>query len=86
MVAVSVRPGLLVEDSCNNIINTVRSMPLNYSILETTFSIYLTVRKSLVKSAPGSVNSETKDEKVKMQADLEESVIESEEKSYILIT
>ena len=56
---------LLVEQSYSNIIITVRSMPLNYNIVETPFSIYLTVRKSLIKSAQISATPETLVEKFK---------------------
>ena len=89
MAAIPPRPNLLVEESCNSIINTVRSLPLNFSIVETPYSVYLTVRKSLVRNASslGNVKKESQDEKVKMleesnqrlKANFEELVIECKE-------
>ena len=60
----------LVEQSFNLVMNNVRSMPLNYSIVETPYSIYLTFRKSLVKSSIGDASSEIPADKLKK---LEES-------------
>ena len=89
MAANSVTPNSLVEKSCNIIITTVRSLPLNFSITETPFSMYLTVRKSLVKNAHGleTLNLEQKDDRVQLlkesnqnlKDNLEEAVIECEE-------
>ena len=64
-MAASSEHNLLVEQSYSNIISTVRSMPLNYNIVETPFSMYLTVRKSLIKSAQISATPETLVEKFK---------------------
>ena len=41
----------VIQNSCFSIINSVRSSPLNFSIQETPFSLYLTVRKSIAKCA-----------------------------------
>ena len=40
----------LVQQSCESVLTNLRSSSLNYSVLETPFSLYLTVRKSLQKS------------------------------------
>ena len=88
-MAASSAHNLLVEQSYSNIISTVRSMPLNYNIVETPISMYLTVRKSLIKSAQISASPETLVEKFKkleeanqiLKTDVEEAVNESEEKS-----
>ena len=45
----SVNPPNL-EESYNLIVNSVRNSNLNYSVQETTYSLYLTVRKSLSKN------------------------------------
>ena len=39
------------EESCQGIINSIRSSCLNFSFQETPYSIYITVRKSFSKSA-----------------------------------
>ena len=95
MAAISLAKNLQVEHFCNLVTNTVRSMPLNYSIQETPFSIYVTVRKSLSKNASDIVNmkSESTDEKIKklervnqsLIDNLEEAVLESEEKSNTIL-
>ena len=38
-----------LQESCNTILNTIRSSSLNYAVQETPFSIYVTIRKSEVK-------------------------------------
>ena len=48
MSAVNFSP--FIEKSCNSIIQNIRSSPLNFSLQETPFSIYITVRKSVVKT------------------------------------
>ena len=54
--------------SCDEILNSVRSTNLNFSCQETPFSLYLTIRKSLVKfnhaqkpPAQTNVNASTSD-------------------------
>lgn len=79
----------LVETSCSLIMNTVRSLPLNYNIVETPYSIYLTLRKSILKSTqslemPKVVNQDDKVRKLEeananLSGNLEEAVIECEE-------
>ena len=39
----------LIRNSCEQVLDSVRSSNLNFSTNETPFSIYLTVRKSFVK-------------------------------------
>ena len=76
----------LVETSCSIIMNTVKSLPLNYNITETPYSIYLTLRKSLLKNSEG-LKVENKDEKIRklelansnLSASLEDAVNECEE-------
>jgi FtsZ-binding cell division protein ZapB len=85
----------LVETSCRHIMNTVRSLPLNFNIVETPYSIYVTVRKSLLKSTQSLDNQIVvdQDEKIKkleeanhhLKADLEEAVVESEEKAKLIL-
>jgi hypothetical protein len=70
---------------------TIKSLPLNYNIVETPYSIYLTLRKSLLKSAqsleiPDVVHQDEKVRKLEaananLSASLEEAVIECEEKT-----
>ena len=43
-------PSSNVQSSCDFILKEVRSSSLNYSVQETPFSLYLTIRKSLVKT------------------------------------
>ena len=43
-------PMFSVRDSCNLVISSVRDSSLNFSIQETPFSLYLTIRKSFIKS------------------------------------
>ena len=92
MVAISLAKKLKVEHSCSQITNTVRSMPLNYNIVETPFSNYVNLRKSLAKNASTAVKnvkSESSDDKVKilqkinqsLNANLEEAILEAEENS-----
>ena len=38
-----------IKSSCDSIINNIRSSPLNYSLQETPFSLYLSIRKSIRK-------------------------------------
>ena len=45
-----------IENSCQKIINSVRSFSLNFTFQETPFSIYFSVRKSLNKSLNQSLN------------------------------
>ena len=81
----------LVETSCSHIMKTIKSLPLNYNIVETPYSIYLTLRKSLLKGAQSFEIPEVvkQDEKVTnldkanayLSASLEEAVIDSEEKA-----
>ena len=40
---------LSVKNSCDSILKSVRKSCLNFSMQETPFSIYITVRKSLLK-------------------------------------
>jgi hypothetical protein len=66
-------------------------MPLNYSIVETPYSLYVTLRKSLLKSAQNleSLKLKNQDEKVRkleqvidaLHMNLEEAVVEVEEKA-----
>ena len=70
---------------------TIKSLPLNYNIVETPYSIYLTLRKSLLKSAqsleiPEVVKQDEKVTKLEegnayLSASLEEAVNECEEKA-----
>ena len=71
---------------------TIKSLPLNYNIVETPFSIYVNLRKSLAKNASTAVKnvkSESSDDKVKilqkinqsLNANLEEAILEAEENS-----
>ena len=46
----AVKPHLIIQKSCNAILQEVRSSCLNFGIQETPHSIYLTIRKSLNKS------------------------------------
>ena len=39
-----------IQNSCFSVLDTIRSSNLNYSIQETPYSIFLTLRKSLIKS------------------------------------
>ena len=48
---------LNVKSSCNFVINSVRDSLLNYSIQETPFSLYLTIRKTFSQSSPTSTQS-----------------------------
>jgi hypothetical protein len=50
-----------VKYSCDLIMNRVRDSSLNFSMQETPFSLYLTIRKTFVKSSPTSLyqNSST---------------------------
>jgi hypothetical protein len=41
---------LNIKNSCDHIVNSVRDSLLNYSIQETPFFIYLTIRKSFSKA------------------------------------
>ena len=41
----------IIQSSCQELINCVRSSTLNFSIQETPFSIYFTVRKTTRKAA-----------------------------------
>ena len=41
-----------VQKSCDIVVNSVRSSFLNFSLQETPFSLYFTIRKSFVKSQP----------------------------------
>ena len=43
-----------VKSSCDFVISSVRNSFLNYSIQETPFSLYLTIRKSFAKSSANS--------------------------------
>ena len=43
-------PVISVKNSCDFIINSVRNSALNFSSQETPYSLYLTIRKSFVKS------------------------------------
>ena len=72
--------------------NTVSSLPLNYNIVETPFSIYVTLRKSLAKNATTAfenVKSKSSDDKVKklekanqsLNANLEDAILELEDNS-----
>ena len=45
-----------VRLSCNNIMKSVRNSCLNFSLQETPFSLYLTVRKSKLKHLQASVS------------------------------
>jgi hypothetical protein len=83
---------LQVENSCSKIINTVRSMPLNYNIVETPFSIYVTLRKSLAKNATTAfenIKSKSSDDNVKklekanqsLNANLEDAILKLEDNS-----
>ena len=51
----------MIQNSCNSIINTnsIRLSDLNYSFQETPFSIYLTIRKSIVRSKVASLDLST---------------------------
>ena len=79
----------LVKQACDIITTTVKSLPLNYNITETPFSIYLTLRKSLVKNIQSLENSklENPEEKIKklekvintLNVNLEDAVLECEE-------
>ena len=53
----------VVQSSCNTIIESVRTSFLNYSIQETPYSIFLTIRKSLnnathYSQSPAAVKAE----------------------------
>ena len=39
-----------IQPSCDSILDSVRSSPLNYSVQETAFSLYVTIRKSTRKN------------------------------------
>ena len=41
-----------IKNSCDLILNSARNSSLNFTIQETPFSIYLTIRKTLNKSSP----------------------------------
>lgn len=43
-------PDSLIKRSCDLVINSVRNSSLNYSLQETPYSIYITLRKSCVKT------------------------------------
>ena len=47
---------LTVQNSCDFVLRSVRDSFLNYSIQETPFSLYLTVRKSFSRSKPDQSN------------------------------
>ena len=86
--------------SCQSILNQVRKTNLNFSLQETPFSIYLTVRKSFVKSRivlDNPVNHVDKDseylksklallqiEHEKLKGSLRESLEENETKTSII--
>ena len=94
MAAKSLTQNLQVEHSCSLIINTIRSLPLNFNIVETPYSLYVTLRKSLVKNSKAfaNVKSESSEDKVNklekmnqsLNANLEEAVLECEEKTEII--
>ena len=48
---------LSVQNSCDFVIRSVRDSFLNYSIQETPYSLYLTIRKSKVKDSPHQIFS-----------------------------
>ena len=51
----TISPQTIVQDSCNNIVNSVHDSNLNFSMTETPYSLYITVRKSLLKSSQDQV-------------------------------
>ena len=42
---------LNIKNACSQLINCVRDTPLNFSIQETPYSIYITVRKTLTRNS-----------------------------------
>ena len=51
-----------IQKSCFSIMNNIRSTNLNYAVQETPFSIYVTIRKSLIKSKIIQFHSTTQPE------------------------
>ena len=67
-----------IQTSCDFILKNVRSSSLNYSVQETPFSLFLTIRKSLVKIR--SIRSDF-DPRDCSQLDTEQSSVKDPEKS-----
>ena len=49
----------MAENACNLITASIKKSCLNYQIQETTYSIYVTIRKTFLKSKPSSPSDES---------------------------
>ena len=68
-----------LEKSCNMILNSVRNSCLNFSIQETPFSLYLTVRKSLARNK--SLQDDESNEQTLDVKNLSETILKEEIKT-----
>ena len=48
---------IMIKNSCDFVTNSVRDSCLNYSIQETPYSLYLTVRNTFTRSTPDAVKN-----------------------------
>ena len=68
-----------LEKSCNMILNSVRNSCLNFSIQETPFSLYLTVRKSMARNK--SLQDDESNEQTLDVKNLSETILKEEIKT-----
>jgi exonuclease VII small subunit len=80
-----------VKNSCDNVLTSVRDSSLNFSLQETPFSIYITIRKSFLRCRSDSLDknpSNYKEEQTSGKSqELEDLItkLKSEEKSNLAL-
>ena len=72
-----------VKNSVNVILNTVRDTSLNYSVQETPYSVYLSIRKSFSKGSESSQSKDVSETKTKNEIEILEKKLKVAEDAYL---